>query len=462
MYFLETELKCFSNDKHTDSIAIELVLNENCSQWLKKQNDFVQNLAKTIDFGENNKIFKIPSEKTGELENVVYLIDNDMYSIADLANTLEAGNYHIQKSEIEDLKLYYIAFALGSYSFDKYRSKPKSKQVKLYLPEEYKLILPEVEATFLVRDMITTTAEDMGPEDIAKVVKDIAKKFDGQCSELVGQELVENDYMGVYTVGKGSHRPPRLVHLNWGDKKHPKISVVGKGVAFDTGGLNIKPGAGMMLMLKDMGGAANAIGLAYMIMKHKLPVNLSLVIPTVENAIDAKSYRPSDIITMKNGTTVQVTNTDAEGRLILAEPLYEEAKTNPDYLIDFTTLTGAARVAVGPEISALFCNDDETANELYKYSKCTQDKVWRLPLSDCYRKALKTDFADISHCDLSPFAGATKAALFLEYFVGLKKAPKWVHFDLMGWNVSSTAGKPKGGEMMAVRTTFAMLSDKYK
>lgn len=462
MYFIETELKCFLNNKDSKSVAIDLILNDNHPNWLTEQTIFIQNIAKSSDFGQQTKLLKIPNEKTGKLEKVVCLVNSDMYSIADLSSKLETGEYYIANSEIDDLRLYYIAFALGSYSFDKYRSKPKQAGVKLYLPEEYQSILPEVEATYFVRDMITTPAEDMGPEEIANVIKEIAKKFDAECSELVGDELVENGYMGVYSVGRASHRPPRLVHLNWGDKKHPKISVVGKGVAFDTGGLNIKPGSGMMLMLKDMGGAANAIGLAYMIMRHKLPVYLSLVIPTVENAIDAKSFRPSDIITMKNGTTVQVTNTDAEGRLILAEPLHEEAITKPEYLIDFTTLTGAARVAVGPEISALFCNDDETVYELYKYSQKTQDQVWRLPLADCYRKALETDFADISHCDLSPYASATKAALFMEYFVGLKNAPKWIHFDMMGWNVSSTPGKPKGGEMMAVRTTFAMLRDKFK
>lgn len=186
-----------------------------------------------------------------------------------------------------------------------------------------------------------------------------------------------------------------------------------------------------------------------------------MVIPTVENAIDAKSYRPSDIIKMKNGTNVQVTNTDAEGRLILAEPLYEEAQKKPQYLIDFSTLTGAARVAVGLEIAAFFCNNDDVASQVYKYAQATQDQVWRLPLADCYRKNLETEFADISHCDLSPFAGAVKAALFMEHFVGIKDAPTWIHFDMMAWNISSTPGKPKGGEMMAVRAMFEMLKDKF-
>ena len=459
--YLNTQLKCFSNNKKSNSIAIDLILKDNANNWLSQQNEYIQNFTINNDFGKKTDLLKIPNATTGTTEKVVALVTDDMYSIANLANELADGDYHVEQSEIENLSLHYIGFAMGAYKFNKYKSKPNVSGVCLYLPHEYQQIIAEVEATYLVRDMITTPAEDMGPEDISSVVKQLAKDFDASIEELVGGELRENGYMGIYSVGKGSHRDPRLVKLSWGDKSHPKVSVVGKGVSFDTGGLDVKPSAGMFLMHKDMGGAANAIGLAYIIMKHKLPVNLSLVIPTVENATDAKSYRPSDIITMKNGTTVQVTNTDAEGRLILAEPLADEAATKPDYLIDFATLTGAARVAVGPEISALFCNDDDTANELYKYGQCTQDQIWRLPLADCYRKALKTDFADISHCDLSPFAGASKAALFMEHFVGLKDAPKWIHFDMIAWNVANVAGKPKGGEMMAVRASFAMLKDKY-
>ena len=459
--YLNTKLKCFSNEKKANSIAIDIILKENADKWLSQQTQYIQNFAKNNRFGKKADLLKIPNATTGITEKVVCLVTDDMYSIANLANELVAGDYHIEHSDVDNLSLYLIGFAMGAYKFNKYKSNPSVNGVCLYLPKEYHQIVAEAEATYLVRDMITTPAEDMGPEDISSVVKQLAKEFDASIEELVGEELRENGYMGIYSVGKGSHRDPRLVKLSWGNKAHPKVSVVGKGVSFDTGGLDVKPSAGMLLMHKDMGGAANAIGLAYIIMKHKLPVNLSLVIPTVENATDAKSYRPSDIIKMKNGTTVQVTNTDAEGRLILAEPLNDEAATSPDYLIDFTTLTGAARVAVGPEISALFCNDDETANELYKYSQCTQDQVWRLPLADCYRKALKTDFADISHCDLSPFAGASKAALFMEHFVGLKDAPKWIHFDMIAWNLANTAGKPKGGEMMAVRAMFAMLKDKY-
>ncbi|WP_192578079.1 leucyl aminopeptidase family protein [Francisella sp. LA112445] len=457
---ISTKLTCFTQDKSANSLPVFLVKKENFANWLKEQSSFLQNFVKQFD---NNKTVLVIPNLEGNVDKVICLVSKSMFSMAELPAQLSSGHYHIEYSDIKDLSLYYIAFALASYKFERYKSKTSETEVKLFLPQEYQHILISTEANYIVRDMITTPAEDMGPADISAVIKQLATQFNAKFGEIVGEDLANQGYMGIYTVGKGSHRPPRLVRLNWGNEEHPKISIVGKGVAFDTGGVDIKPAAGMLLMHKDMGGSANAIGLAYMIMKYNLPVNLSLVIPTVENAIDAKSYRPSDIIKMKNGTTVQVTNTDAEGRLILVEPLHEEAQKKPDYLIDFSTLTGAARVAVGTEISAFFCNNDEVANEVYKYGESMQDYVWRLPLADCYRKSLKTEFADISHCDLSPFAGAVKAALFMEHFVGEDDdAPNWIHFDMMAWNPSSTPGKPKGGEMMAARAMFELLKNKYK
>ncbi|WP_150468290.1 M17 family metallopeptidase [Francisella sp. SYW-9] len=458
--YISTKLTCFSQDKDSSSLPIFLIKKDNFANWLKQQSSFLQNFVKQFD---NNKTIFVAPNSDGNVDKVICLVSKSMFSVADLPTQLPSGDYHIEHSDIHDLNLYYIAFALACYKFERYKSNVSDIDIKLFLPQEYQHILINVEANYIVRDMITTPAEDMGPADISETIKKLAKQFGAEFDEIVGEELANQGYMGIYSVGKGSHRPPRLVRLNWGDNRHPKVSIVGKGVTFDTGGLDIKPAAAMLLMLKDMGGAANAIGLAYMIMKYKLPVNLSLVIPTVENAVDAKSFRPSDIVKMKNGTTVQITNTDAEGRLILVEPLYEEAQKKPEYLIDFSTLTGSARAAVGPEISAFFCNNNEVANEVYKYGESMQDYVWRLPLADCYRKSLKTEFADISHCDLSPFAGAVKAALFMEHFVGENDdAPNWIHFDMMAWNASSTPGKPKGGEMMAARAMFELLKDKYK
>ncbi|MBK2266654.1 M17 family metallopeptidase [Francisella philomiragia] len=454
---ISTRLQCFSLQKEFDSKPIYLIHKANFDNWLNQQDSFSQNFIKQF---ADKKIIAIPGE-SGSIQKIICIVCENMYSLASLSSQLSKGNYHVEYSEISDLSLHYIGFGLSSYKFEKYKSNQQGVDVKLFLPIQYKHILTTVEAAFIVRDMITTPAEDMGPEDISNIIKSIAKEFDASFEEIVGEELKNHGYMGIYTVGKASHRPPRLVKLNWGNENHPKVSIVGKGVAFDTGGLDIKASQFMLLMHKDMGGAANAIGLAYMIMKHNLPLRLTLSIPTVENAVDAKSYRPSDIIKMKNGTTVQVTNTDAEGRLILAEPLHEEATKNPEYLIDFSTLTGAARVAVGDKISAFFCNNDDVARDIYNYGEIQQDQTWRLPLADCYRKNLETEFADISHCELSTFAGAVKAALFMEHFVGIENAPTWIHFDIMAWNVANSPGKPKGGEMMGVRAMFKMLEEKY-
>ncbi|AJC49107.1 leucyl aminopeptidase family protein [Allofrancisella guangzhouensis] len=459
--YISTQLNCFTTEKDSSSYPIYLIKKNNLQNWIANQNQFTQKFIQNSHLGGEKSTLIIPNS-AGDIDKIICIVTDDMYSIADLSNQLIKGNYHIEYSQVDDLALYYIGFALGAYRFNTYFSPSKIKitGVKILLPKKYNYILPEIEANYVVRDMISTPAEDMGPAEISAIIKNMANKFNASFDEIVSQELVNQGYMGIYTVGKASHREPRLIRLKWGNKENPKISIVGKGVSFDTGGLDIKSASAMQLMHKDMGGAANAIGLAYIIMKHQLPVHLNLTIPAVENSIDAKSFRPSDIIKMKNGTTVQVTNTDAEGRLILAEPLYEESQKNPDLLIDFTTLTGAARIAVGTEISAFFCNNDDVAKELYTFSENTQDFIWRLPLATCYKKTLKSDFADLVHADLSPYAGATKAALFLEHFLG-DNPPTWIHFDMMAWNLTSTAGKPVGGEMMAVRAAFAMLKAKY-
>ena len=453
-----TKLNCFTVKKEHKSIPIFLITEDKFESWLETQNNFTQKFINISKIDKTN-IITIPNSE-GSVDKVVCCVSEDMFSLADITSNLIDGNYHVEYSQIQDLSLIFMGIALGDYDFNHYKSKKHNKSVKIFLPESYSKIIAEIEATYLVRDMISTPAEDMGPEDISNVIKTIANKFNADVSEIVGEDLAKLGYMGIYSVGKGSHRDSRLVNMTWGDTNNPLVSIVGKGVVFDTGGLDIKPASGMKLMHKDMGGAANAIGLAYLIMKHNLPVSLRLSIPTVENSIDAHSFRPSDIITMKNGITVEVTNTDAEGRLILAEPLHEESLKNPDLLIDFATLTGASRVAVGTEISSFFSNNDDISSKLYNYGESIQDSVWRLPIAQCYKKTLKSNFADIVNADLSPFAGATKAALFLEMFLPVKQ-PNWIHFDIMAWNPVCMKGKPVGGEMMGVRSMFSVLTDRY-
>ncbi|APC97280.1 leucyl aminopeptidase family protein [Francisella frigiditurris] len=453
------KIECFRFEKSMHTCPIFLVKKNNYKEWLERQNEFTKNFLMTLNFNEQLKNILLPKQD-GTLLQVICLVEEDMFTIADLYSQLPDGEYHIEYSDIPDLRLYYLGFALGSYSFDKYKKTKSKKEIYLFLPKDYREIISEAEAIFLARDMISTPAEDMGPAEISNIIKQLAIEFNADFEEIIGEDLAKQGYMGIYTVGRGSYRAPRLVKLNWNKNSYPKISLVGKGVVFDTGGVDIKPASGMLLMHKDMGGAANAIALAYLIMKNNLPVGLSLSIPTVENAVDANSYRPSDIIKMKNGTTVQVTNTDAEGRLILAEPLYEESSSNPAMLIDFATLTGAARIAVGTEIAGFFSNNNDFSDNLYKHAEKQKDDVWRLPLAKRYMKNLKNDFADISNCGPSSFAGAITAALFLEHFLA-EGYSNWIHFDIMAWNSSATPGKPIGGEAMGIRAVYSMLKEKF-
>ena len=453
------QVNCFTKEKKENSIPIYIFEKNKFNNWLGKQSLFTKNFC-NLQISNNLNIINLPNNN-GNLSKVI-IIENEinMYSLAELPKKLDCNNYHLE-TNLNDKNLdekLYLGFALGDYVFDRYKKNIK-KDIKLFLPKDYENVISTAESVYIARSMISTPAEDMGPAEISQIIKDIAIKFNAEFSEIVGEELLKQNYNGVYAVGKGSHRKPRVVNLLWGDDKNPKISLVGKGVVFDTGGLDIKMRSGMEIMHKDMGGSANAIALAYLIMKNNLPIKLSLSIPTVENATDAKSYRPSDIITMKNSKTVQVTNTDAEGRIILADVLFEESSKKPNLLIDFATLTGAARVAVGPEISAYFTNDKKTSNLLEDSAEKINDPVWRLPLHKGYEKYLKSEFADILNCGYTPYAGATTAGLFLQNFV--EKDCKWLHFDIMAWNVSNTPGKPIGGEAMGIRAVYDMLQKKY-
>ncbi len=308
--------------------------------------------------------------------------------------------------------------------------------------------------------MINTPAEDMMPEHIALIVKSLAKEFNAKFSEIVGDELLNNEFNAVHAVGRASSHAPRLIKLKWNhDKKdYIKISLVGKGVCFDSGGLDIKTAAGMNLMKKDMGGAAAVIAIARMIMKSNLPVNLTLIIPAVENAVSGNAFRPLDIIKTKKGITVEVTNTDAEGRLILCDALYEADIDSPDILIDMATLTGAARTALGTDVPAMFTDSDSLAAELMEKSIEEQDPMWRLPLWKPYRELLSSKVADMVNSYESPYGGAITAALFLKEFV--EKTKNWVHLDTMAWNVTAKAGRPVGGEAFCVRAIYSLISEK--
>ncbi|TCM19846.1 leucyl aminopeptidase [Novosphingobium sp. PhB165] len=382
------------------------------------------------------------------------------WCLGKLADVLPAGTYRCAGGEAGKAMLGWIA---GQYRFDRYRSDPSEEGPRVLLTTEVKAIdamIAEAEATELVRDLVNTPAEDMGPGHLEAEAESLAKAFRAEVRVTRG-EMLEREYPMVHAVGRAAGRAhaPRLIELEWGDPKHPKIAVVGKGVCFDSGGLDIKPGAGMLLMKKDMGGAAHALGLARLIMGAQLPVRLHLLIPAVENAISGNSFRPGDVLRSRAGISVEIGNTDAEGRLILGDALTRAGEKEPELVIDFATLTGAARVAVGPDLPALFTREDSTAQEILDAGLAVDDPCWRLPLYDGYREYLKSDLADINNAGSSGFAGSSTAALFLDRF--LPKDIDWAHFDTFAWRPAARPGRPKGGDALGLRAAWYMLKARY-
>ncbi|MEQ8966346.1 MAG: leucyl aminopeptidase family protein [Azospirillaceae bacterium] len=401
----------------------------------------------------------------------------DLWALAGAAKSLPPGDYRLEDADGRlDPAAAALGWALGTYAFRRYRTgmgKPAGNgetaeetdadkpRARLAWPEgvDGEAVLNAAEATALCRDLITTPANDMGPAELAAEVERLAGAHGAACTVIEGDALLEAGYPAIHAVGRASARAPRLVDLTWGDPGAPKLTLVGKGVCFDTGGLDLKPSSGMLLMKKDMGGAAHALALARMVMTAGLPVRLRLLIPAVENAVSGDAFRPLDVLTTRKGLTVEVGNTDAEGRLILADALTEADGESPDLVVDFATLTGAARVALGPDLPALFANDDAVAEALIEAGGRVGDPLWRLPLHDAYDRMLESSVADVSSTGSGPFAGAITAALFLRRFVS-EKTP-WVHIDQMAWNSADRPGRPKGGEAMGLRAVFAMIAARY-
>jgi leucyl aminopeptidase len=382
--------------------------------------------------------------------------DNPILAMAHAANRLPPGYYEAE-SDLSPLAI--LMWSLAQYRFDRYKKFEAEPRVLLVDNSKLSKIQIEAEALFLVRDLINTPTNDMGPSELAKAALDIAEQMGAEYQEWVGDELLKSNFPAIHMVGRASANSPRLLSITWGDKSHPRVCLVGKGVCFDSGGLDIKPSSGMRLMKKDMGGAAHVLGLAYWIMKSQLPVRLQVLIPAVENAIGSDAFRPGDVLTMRNGLTVEVDNTDAEGRLVLADALVKAGEESPELLIDFATLTGSARTAVGTDIAAMFCNDDQLAQGLTESSSAINDPVWRLPLFSGYASMLDSSIADLSNASASPYAGAITAALFLQRFV--PDGASWVHFDIMAWNLSSKPGRPEGGEALGLRAVAHYLQTKY-
>ncbi len=381
---------------------------------------------------------------------------DDAQAMAHAANRLPVGSYCTQQPlSLRAL----VAWSLAQYRFDRYKFKPQSPRVLVAEAQHLPTILAEVSAVFLVRDLINTPANDMGPQQLAEVVAQLAMQYGAEFQQWVGRELLQDNFPAIHAVGRAAADAPRLLSLVWGDENHPRVTLVGKGVCFDSGGLNIKPTAGMRLMKKDMGGAAQVIGLAQWLMSKGIPIRLQVLVPAVENAVSEQSFRPGDVLTMRNGLTVEIDNTDAEGRLILADALVKACEDKPELLIDFATLTGSARAAVGTEISAMFTNDDQLAQAISGAAAEVGDPVWRMPLYKGYASMMDSSIADLVNSSASSYAGAITAALFLQRFIDDDLS--WVHFDIMAWNVSSKPGKPEGGEAMGIMAVGQYLMHRY-
>ncbi|MBI2240521.1 MAG: leucyl aminopeptidase family protein [Magnetospirillum gryphiswaldense] len=390
--------------------------------------------------------------------------DDDPWAFAALPAKLAPGTYAIVPALPAKAATWAAqSWALATYAFGRYKARPARDWPRLVWPEhaDRALVARTVTATALVRDLINTPAADLGPAELATAAEVAAADFGARVKVVVGDGLIAENYPAIHAVGRAAAagRQPRLVDLLWGDDNHPKLTLVGKGVCFDSGGLDIKSSGNMKLMKKDMGGAAHVLGLASMIMDAKLPVRLRVLIPAVENAVSGEAMRPGDVLPTRKGLTVEVGNTDAEGRLILCDALAEAAREKPEMIIDMATLTGAARTALGTEIAAMFCNDDQMAADIARAGETWADPVWRLPLHRPYRRLLESKVADINNISDGPYAGAITAALFLAEFVG-PNIP-WAHFDIMAWNTSSRPGRPDGGEAMALRALYAMIIQRF-
>ena len=395
----------------------------------------------------------------GEIDLVVTGVRDadDPWALAHLPLKLVPGRYCLGKGPVtvgEDKVAF--GWALGSYQFTRYK-KARRKPADLQLDPSAKVAgaLGLAEAVKLVRDLVNTPAEDMGPEALSDIVREQAELFGAEFDEWVGDELLAQNFPAIHAVGRAAARTPRLLELNWGNPKHPRLAIVGKGVCFDTGGLDIKGAEGMRLMKKDMGGAAHAIALARLVMQRKLPYRLQLLVPAVENAISGNAYRPGDVVRTRRGHTVEIGNTDAEGRVVLCDALAYAVEEKPRLVIDFATLTGAARVALGPELPALFVNDEKFAAKLAAASEEVEDPVWRLPLWRNYRRLFDSDVADFNNAGKGGFAGAIVGALFLDWFV--PESTPWAHFDTYAWNDISRPGRPLGGDAMGLRAALAAL-----
>jgi leucyl aminopeptidase len=413
--------------------------------------------------GEAGKLALVP-DAAGKLGRVLAGIGDSeapIWAVAGLSETLPEGGYRLDPlPEGGDPSRVALGWALGTYRFTRYHAKPESK-ARLVWPKgaDRGYVERLASAIFLARDLATTPASDMGPEELAEIAQGVAKAAGAKCRVIVGDKLLEENYPTVHAVGRASVRAPRLVDITWGEDSAPKVTLVGKGVCFDSGGLDLKPASGMLNMKKDMAGAGIMLALGQAIMQAGLKVRLRVLLPCVENSVSGNAFRPRDIIKTRKGLTVEIGNTDAEGRLILCDALAEASSEKPAMIVDAATLTGAARVALGPELPALFCNHDGLANALIAAGVAEDDPMWRMPLYKPYRRLIDSKVADLNNVSEGPQGGAITAALYLNEFVDADVP--WAHLDIMAWNQRTRPGRPEGAEAQTLRAVYTHIAQGF-
>ena len=451
-------------DKGQAANALHLVDKKGFDAWLKGQPDRVRQAVAASGFkAESYQFALLPGEKADDWSaalGVANARDPSVWCLAKAADLLPEGTYRVAERGPGPAVLGWL---LGQYRFDRYRKEKDPKGPRILLTDDPARIAETVliaESTFLVRDLVNTPAGDLGPAELQKAVEDVAADCGASLTVTKGRDL-EEGYPMVHAVGQAASpdRAPRLIELEWGDPQNPRLAIVGKGVCFDSGGLDIKPASGMRLMKKDMGGAAHALALARLVMKSRLPVRLHLLSPAVENAVSGNAFRPGDILRSRKGLTVEIGNTDAEGRLILGDALTRAAEEKPELTLDFATLTGAARIALGPDLPALFSNRDDLAADVIAGGDAVADPLWRMPLWKHYGEMLSSDVADIGNASDSPMAGCITAALFLQKFV--PEDMPWAHLDTFAWRPAAKPGRPKGGDAQGLRAVWHNLKARY-
>ena len=449
-------------DRSSSSLPVQFVAQPKWKAWLKEQSSARRGwIDSTGVSGSAGDVVVLPG-RDGKASAAVLVVPATptLWDFGGLSTRLPAGTWRFDgklASDSVSMTDAMVAIGLGTWTFDRYKAKKAKQGPRFVWPEgaDKARATAMIEAISLARDLITTPSSDMGPAELAAAAQELAKAHKAKIKVIVGDDLLKQNYPMVHAVGRASTRAPRLIDLVWGKESDPKVTLVGKGVCFDTGGLDLKPAPGMLNMKKDMGGAATVLAVAAMVMACKLPVRLRLLIPAVENSVSGNAFRPLDVVPTRKGLTVEIGNTDAEGRLILCDALHEGASEKPTMMVDCATLTGAARVALGTDLPALFCNDDALADGLLAAGKAVTDPMWRMPLFAPYKRLLDSRVADLNNVSAGGFGGAITAALYLQAFV--PDDVPWAHFDMMAWNNSSRPGRPEGGEAQAARAIFATI-----